>query len=72
MVLGELCGTKILNVICDWSYNRAYIDAFYTRFFAGGIKGLVEVNHFFDGRVIDGMTNGVGIISFIVDKVSNI
>ncbi|KAK4336590.1 hypothetical protein RND71_043919 [Anisodus tanguticus] len=59
---------KIINGIYDWSYNRAYIDAFYTRFFVGGIRGLAEFTHFFDRRVIDGMTNGVGVISFIVGE----
>jgi NAD(P)H-quinone oxidoreductase subunit 5 len=59
---------KILNGIYDWSYNRAYIDAFYTRFFVGGIRGLAEFTHFVDRRVIDGMTNGVGVISFIVGE----
>lgn len=59
---------KIINGIYDWSYNRAYIDAFYTRFLVGGIRGLAEFTHFFDRRVIDGMTNGVGVISFIVGE----
>ncbi|CAN4095336.1 unnamed protein product [Withania somnifera] len=59
---------KIINGIYDWSYNRAYIDAFYTRFFVGGIRGLAEFTHFFDRRIIDGMTNGVGVISFIVGE----
>ncbi|KAG5586139.1 hypothetical protein H5410_046573 [Solanum commersonii] len=59
---------KILNGIYDWSYNRAYIDAFYTRLFVGGIRGLAEFTHFFYRQVIDGMTNGVGVISFIVGE----
>ncbi|CAN4101528.1 unnamed protein product [Withania somnifera] len=64
----EILWDKIINGINDWSYNRAYIDAFYTRFFVGGIRGLAEFTHFFDRRIIDGMTNGVGVISFIVGE----
>nr|YP_009333712.1 NADH dehydrogenase subunit 5 [Murraya koenigii]AOZ20666.1 NADH dehydrogenase subunit 5 [Murraya koenigii] len=59
---------KILNFLYDWSYNRAYIDAFYTRSLTEGIRGLSELTHFFDRRVIDGITNGVGITSFFVGE----
>nr|YP_010211144.1 NADH-plastoquinone oxidoreductase subunit 5 [Paraboea peltifolia]UBD09028.1 NADH-plastoquinone oxidoreductase subunit 5 [Paraboea peltifolia] len=60
------CSDKIINVIYDWSYNRAYIDTFYTTSFTGAIRGLTQLTHFFDKRVIDGITNGVGVISFFV------
>nr|YP_009333968.1 NADH dehydrogenase subunit 5 [Glycosmis pentaphylla]AOZ20921.1 NADH dehydrogenase subunit 5 [Glycosmis pentaphylla]BEV76684.1 NADH dehydrogenase subunit F [Glycosmis pentaphylla] len=60
---------KILNFLYDWSYNRAYIDAFYTRYLTEGIRGLAELTHLFDRRVIDGITNGVGITSFFVGEV---
>nr|YP_010223669.1 NdhF [Zanthoxylum esquirolii]QQO79965.1 NdhF [Zanthoxylum bungeanum]QQO80052.1 NdhF [Zanthoxylum bungeanum]UCL27827.1 NdhF [Zanthoxylum esquirolii] len=59
---------KILNFLYDWSYNRAYIDAFYTRSLTEGIRGLAELTHWFDRRVIDGITNGVGITSFFVGE----
>nr|AWI71560.1 NADH dehydrogenase subunit 5 [Alstonia scholaris] len=59
---------KIINGIYGWSYNRAYIDSFYTRFLTGGIRGLAELTRFFDRRVIDGITNGVGLISFFVGE----
>nr|AVY03204.1 NADH-plastoquinone oxidoreductase subunit 5 [Camellia nitidissima] len=59
---------KIINVIYDWSYNRGYIDAFYTTSLTRGIRGLVELTHFFDRRVIDGITNGVGVMSFFVGE----
>nr|APB94670.1 NADH dehydrogenase subunit 5 [Daucus rouyi] len=59
---------KIINGIYDWSYNRGYIDAFYARFFIGGIRGLAKLTSFFDRRVIDGITNGVGILSFFVGE----
>nr|WAN84031.1 NADH-plastoquinone oxidoreductase subunit 5 [Buddleja alternifolia] len=59
---------KILNVLYDWSYNRAYIDAFYTTSFTGAIRGVAQLTHFFDRRVIDGITNGVGVMSFFVGE----
>nr|AVY03216.1 NADH-plastoquinone oxidoreductase subunit 5 [Camellia nitidissima] len=59
---------KIINVIYDWSYNRGYIDAFYTTSLTGGIRGLAELTHFFDRRVIDGITNGIGVMSFFVGE----
>nr|YP_009484070.1 NADH dehydrogenase subunit 5 [Lancea tibetica]ATN95900.1 NADH dehydrogenase subunit 5 [Lancea tibetica] len=59
---------KILNALYDWSYNRAYIDAFYTTSFVGAIRGLSKLTDFFDRRVIDGITNGVGVMSFFVGE----
>nr|YP_010265357.1 NADH-plastoquinone oxidoreductase subunit 5 [Dialyceras coriaceum]UIR97868.1 NADH-plastoquinone oxidoreductase subunit 5 [Dialyceras coriaceum] len=59
---------KIINLIYDWSYNRGYIDAFYAISLTEGIRGLTELTHFFDRRVIDGITNGVGITSFFVGE----
>nr|YP_009668863.1 NADH dehydrogenase subunit F [Callisthene erythroclada]QCW93862.1 NADH dehydrogenase subunit F [Callisthene erythroclada] len=55
---------KIINVVYDWSYNRGYIDAFYKISLTRGIRGLAELAHFFDRRVIDGITNGLGLTSF--------
>nr|YP_010216637.1 NADH-plastoquinone oxidoreductase subunit 5 [Stachyurus chinensis]UBS93718.1 NADH-plastoquinone oxidoreductase subunit 5 [Stachyurus chinensis] len=59
---------KIINVIYDWSYNRGYIDTFYTRSLTEGIRVLAELTHFFDRRIIDGITNGIGITSFFVGE----
>nr|QGT33506.1 NADH-plastoquinone oxidoreductase subunit 5 [Chamaesium delavayi] len=59
---------KIINGIYDWSYNRGYIDAFYVRFFTVGIRELAKLTSFFDRRVIDGITNGVGVLSFFVGE----
>nr|AVK39621.1 NADH dehydrogenase subunit 5 [Hancornia speciosa] len=59
---------KIINGIYGWSYNRAYIDSFYTRFLTRATRGLAELTHFFDRRVIDAITNGVGLISFFVGE----
>nr|YP_010126859.1 NADH dehydrogenase subunit 5 [Clerodendrum japonicum]QPO06334.1 NADH dehydrogenase subunit 5 [Clerodendrum japonicum] len=59
---------KIINALHDWSYNRAYIDAFYTTLFTGWIRELTQLTHFFDRRIIDGVTNGVGVMSFFVGE----
>nr|YP_740249.1 NADH dehydrogenase subunit 5 [Liriodendron tulipifera]Q0G9H2.1 RecName: Full=NAD(P)H-quinone oxidoreductase subunit 5, chloroplastic; AltName: Full=NAD(P)H dehydrogenase subunit 5; AltName: Full=NADH-plastoquinone oxidoreductase subunit 5 [Liriodendron tulipifera]ABI32556.1 NADH-plastoquinone oxidoreductase subunit 5 [Liriodendron tulipifera]QCP68338.1 NADH dehydrogenase subunit 5 [Liriodendron tulipifera]QJU02688.1 NADH-plastoquinone oxidoreductase subunit 5 [Liriodendron tulipifera]UOU950 len=59
---------RIINVIYNWSYNRGYIDVFYATFLTKGIRGLAELTNFFDRRVIDGITNGVGIASFFVGE----
>ncbi|KAL9990131.1 NAD(P)H-quinone oxidoreductase subunit 5 [Helianthus debilis subsp. tardiflorus] len=60
---------KIKNAIYDWSYNRGYIDAFYGTFFTAGVRKLAEFTHFFDRRIIDGIPNGVGFMSFFVAEV---
>nr|AIJ03459.1 NADH dehydrogenase subunit 5 [Gamocarpha caespitosa] len=60
---------KIKNGIYAWSYNRGYIDAFYATFLTVGMRKLAEFAHFFDRRVIDGIPNGVGLMSFFVAKV---
>nr|UOU84011.1 NADH dehydrogenase subunit F [Gaultheria griffithiana] len=64
----RLFGDKIKSVIYNWSYNCGYIDAFYTLFLTGGIRVLTEVTHFFDRRLIDGITNGMGVISFFLGE----
>nr|YP_009735963.1 NADH-plastoquinone oxidoreductase subunit 5 [Carya hunanensis]YP_010511074.1 NADH dehydrogenase subunit 5 [Carya dabieshanensis]QBG40522.1 NADH-plastoquinone oxidoreductase subunit 5 [Carya kweichowensis]QBG40700.1 NADH-plastoquinone oxidoreductase subunit 5 [Carya hunanensis]QOP39875.1 NADH dehydrogenase subunit 5 [Carya hunanensis]UQJ77786.1 NADH dehydrogenase subunit 5 [Carya dabieshanensis]UQJ78745.1 NADH dehydrogenase subunit 5 [Carya hunanensis] len=59
---------KIINVIYDWSYNRGYIDVFYAISLNKGIRGLAQLTDFFDKRVIEGITNRVGITSFFVGE----
>nr|YP_009635219.1 NADH dehydrogenase subunit 5 [Chionanthus brassii]QBS50272.1 NADH dehydrogenase subunit 5 [Chionanthus brassii]QBS50361.1 NADH dehydrogenase subunit 5 [Chionanthus brassii] len=59
---------KMLNGLYNWSYNRAYIDTFYTTSLTGAVRGLAQLTHFFDRRVIDGITNGVGVMSFFVGE----
>nr|YP_009659202.1 NADH-plastoquinone oxidoreductase subunit 5 [Antiaris toxicaria]QCQ82420.1 NADH-plastoquinone oxidoreductase subunit 5 [Antiaris toxicaria] len=59
---------KIINVTYNWSYNRGYIDFFYATFLIQGIRILSKLIHFFDRQVIDGITNGVGILSFFVGE----
>lgn len=67
-VPNKIIWEKIINVIYDWSYNRGYIDAFYEISLTNGIRGLAQLTYFFDRRVIDGITNGVGITSFFVGE----
>nr|YP_010146542.1 NADH-plastoquinone oxidoreductase subunit 5 [Ziziphus attopensis]QQO99514.1 NADH-plastoquinone oxidoreductase subunit 5 [Ziziphus attopensis] len=64
----KILGEKLLNGIYDWSYNRGYIDVFYAICLTKGIRRLVQLTHFFDKRIIDGITNGVGITSFVVGE----
>uniref|UniRef100_UPI0030FF21B2 NADH dehydrogenase subunit 5 n=1 Tax=Manekia incurva TaxID=1072615 RepID=UPI0030FF21B2 len=59
---------RIINVIYNWSYNRGYIDAFYTLYLTRNIRKLSELTHSFDRRLVDGMTNGVGVASFFVGE----
>nr|YP_010419841.1 NADH-plastoquinone oxidoreductase subunit 5 [Leucosyke puya]USG53542.1 NADH-plastoquinone oxidoreductase subunit 5 [Leucosyke puya] len=59
---------KIISVIYAWSYNRGYIDFFYITFLTQGIRLFYEVINFFDRRIIDGITNGLGIASFFVGE----
>ena len=59
---------KIINVIYNWSYSRGYIDTFYGLSFIGVIRKLVELIHFFDKRIVDGITNGVGVTNFFVGE----
>ncbi|YP_009942976.1 NADH-plastoquinone oxidoreductase subunit 5 (chloroplast) [Tasmannia lanceolata] len=59
---------QIINGIYNWSYNRGYIDLFYAISLTQGIRGLAKLTHFFDRRIIDGITNGVGLASFFVGE----
>nr|UNZ11425.1 NdhF [Hippophae rhamnoides subsp. turkestanica] len=64
----QILRDKIINVIYNWSYYRGYIDSFYAIFLIKGIRVLAELSNFFDRRIIDGITNGVGISSFFVGE----
>nr|AEX96620.1 NADH-plastoquinone oxidoreductase subunit 5 [Eriospermum cervicorne] len=59
---------QVKNVIYNWSYNRGYIDIFYTRIFTIGIRRLSERIQFLDRHIIDGITNGVGVASFFIGE----
>ena len=57
---------KIINRVYNWSYNRGYIDIFYAKILIAGIRGLADFTYFFDKKVIEGIVNGIGVISFFV------
>nr|QVV41434.1 NADH-plastoquinone oxidoreductase subunit 5 [Bridelia tomentosa] len=60
---------KIIAVIYYWSYNRGHIDAFYEIYLIKGIRRLAEFILFFDRRVIDGITNGIGVFCFFIGEL---
>nr|YP_009405194.1 NADH dehydrogenase subunit 5 [Lobelia muscoides]ASA37269.1 NADH dehydrogenase subunit 5 [Lobelia muscoides] len=59
---------KIKNGIYAWSHNRGYIDAFYATYLTGTMRRVSEFTHFFDRQVVDGIINGVGLMSFFVGE----
>nr|YP_009864625.1 NADH-plastoquinone oxidoreductase chain 5 [Smilax nipponica]QKE32620.1 NADH-plastoquinone oxidoreductase chain 5 [Smilax nipponica] len=59
---------QIKNMVYNWSYNRGYIDIFYIRVFLMSIRGLSELIQFFDRRIIDGITNGLGVASLFIGE----
>nr|YP_009583475.1 NADH-plastoquinone oxidoreductase subunit 5 [Eriachne major]QBL04181.1 NADH-plastoquinone oxidoreductase subunit 5 [Eriachne major]QBL04264.1 NADH-plastoquinone oxidoreductase subunit 5 [Eriachne major]QBL04679.1 NADH-plastoquinone oxidoreductase subunit 5 [Eriachne nodosa] len=59
---------QVKKKIYSWSYNRGYIDVFYTKVFILGIRGLAELTLFFDKGVIDGIINGVGLVGFCIGE----
>nr|YP_001123077.1 NADH dehydrogenase subunit 5 [Aethionema grandiflorum]A4QJP7.1 RecName: Full=NAD(P)H-quinone oxidoreductase subunit 5, chloroplastic; AltName: Full=NAD(P)H dehydrogenase subunit 5; AltName: Full=NADH-plastoquinone oxidoreductase subunit 5 [Aethionema grandiflorum]BAF49902.1 NADH dehydrogenase ND5 [Aethionema grandiflorum] len=62
------CWEKLINCVYNWSYNRGYIDTFYKKSLTESIRRLAKQINFFDKRIIDGITNGVGITSFFVGE----
>nr|YP_010463739.1 NADH-plastoquinone oxidoreductase subunit 5 [Sedum bulbiferum]UUL70651.1 NADH-plastoquinone oxidoreductase subunit 5 [Sedum bulbiferum] len=61
-------GEKIIYMIYNWSYNRGYIDYFYKASLTTSIRGLAQFVHFFDSRIVDGITNGIGVLSFFIGE----
>nr|YP_009334451.1 NADH-plastoquinone oxidoreductase subunit 5 [Albuca kirkii]APO11261.1 NADH-plastoquinone oxidoreductase subunit 5 [Albuca kirkii] len=59
---------RVKNVIYNWSYNRGYIDTFYTIIFTVSIRRLAELIQFFDRHIIDAIINGVGVASFFIGE----
>ncbi|KAJ4844815.1 hypothetical protein Tsubulata_051331 [Turnera subulata] len=56
-------------MIYDWSYNRGCIDTFYALSLNENIiKGLVKLTLFFYRRIIDGITNTIGLLSFFLGE----
>nr|QGT34403.1 NADH-plastoquinone oxidoreductase subunit 5 [Utricularia amethystina] len=61
---------KFLNILYEWAYNRAYIDAFYRSAFISPIRGLSQLIDFFDKQVIDGIPNGIGLSNLFAGEVT--
>nr|YP_010273739.1 NADH-plastoquinone oxidoreductase subunit 5 [Dinetus racemosus]UKO32147.1 NADH-plastoquinone oxidoreductase subunit 5 [Dinetus racemosus] len=59
---------KIVTVIYDWSYSRAYIDTFYNTLIVCRVRRLAQFIHFFDFRIIETKANGVGFVSFLAGE----
>uniref|UniRef100_UPI00315D7EE0 NADH-plastoquinone oxidoreductase subunit 5 n=1 Tax=Plantago cornuti TaxID=197799 RepID=UPI00315D7EE0 len=57
---------KIVYGFYNWSYNRAFIDVFYQKFCLSMIRRFSQSTRFFDTRVIDGLVNGVALVSFLI------
>nr|USG95813.1 NADH dehydrogenase subunit F [Girardinia suborbiculata subsp. suborbiculata]USG95898.1 NADH dehydrogenase subunit F [Girardinia suborbiculata subsp. suborbiculata]USG95982.1 NADH-plastoquinone oxidoreductase subunit 5 [Girardinia suborbiculata subsp. suborbiculata] len=64
----QILADKTIYVIYAWSYNRGYIDFFYITLLTQGIRFFAEVMTFFDRRIMDGITNGLGIAGFLVGE----
>nr|WOC91211.1 NADH-plastoquinone oxidoreductase subunit F [Utricularia flaccida] len=60
---------KILSVLYEWAYNRGYIDTFYTAFLISPIRVLSQLIQCFDKKIIDGITNGIGISNLFLGEV---
>nr|YP_010167867.1 NADH-plastoquinone oxidoreductase subunit 5 [Allium cernuum]QRZ01059.1 NADH-plastoquinone oxidoreductase subunit 5 [Allium cernuum] len=58
----------IKNVIYNWSYNRGYMDIFYTKIFTGNVRELAKLAQFFDRHIIDRIINGIGVVSFFIGE----
>nr|YP_010694074.1 NdhF [Impatiens conchibracteata]WCD66767.1 NdhF [Impatiens conchibracteata] len=59
---------NLINLIYNWSDNCGYIDVFYAISLMGSLRRLAELTYFFDRRIIDVVTNGVGLMSFFVGE----
>nr|WDY86059.1 NdhF [Polygala vulgaris] len=67
-VFNNIMKEKMTNRIYDWSYNRGYMDAFIEIALNKNIKRLAKINNILDRRIVDGITNGVGITSFFMGE----
>nr|YP_010156168.1 NADH-plastoquinone oxidoreductase subunit 5 [Pilea cavaleriei]QQY85731.1 NADH-plastoquinone oxidoreductase subunit 5 [Pilea cavaleriei] len=64
----KFVGEIILYGVYAWASNRGYFDFFYKAFLTHVIRFFAEVCNFFDRRIIDGIANGFGIVSFLVGE----
>lgn len=59
---------KIVFVIYDWAYNRAYIDTFYKNFFVCQVRRFSQIIRCFDLKIIDQIFNCFAFLSFIASE----
>nr|BDR61867.1 NADH-plastoquinone oxidoreductase subunit 5 [Hewittia malabarica] len=59
---------KIVFVIYDWAYNRAYIDTFYNNFFVSQVRTFSQIIRSFDLKIIDQIFNCFAFFSFIASE----
>nr|BDR63030.1 NADH-plastoquinone oxidoreductase subunit 5 [Operculina turpethum] len=59
---------KIVFVIYDWAYNRAYIDTFYNNFFVSQVRRFSQIIRSFDLKIIDQIFNCFAFFSFIASE----
>nr|BBF90982.1 NADH-plastoquinone oxidoreductase subunit 5 [Lepidothamnus intermedius] len=59
---------QMINLIYNWSYHRAYIDKYYDIILTRGIRRLAESSQSFDQWAIDGIPNGVGVITLFIGE----
>nr|WAL06674.1 NADH-plastoquinone oxidoreductase subunit 5 [Pilea sinocrassifolia] len=64
----KFVGEIILYGVYAWASNRGYFYFIYKAFLTHVIRFFAEVCNFFDRRIIDGITNGFGIVSFLVGE----
>nr|QYB22052.1 NADH-plastoquinone oxidoreductase subunit 5 [Pherosphaera fitzgeraldii]BBF91066.1 NADH-plastoquinone oxidoreductase subunit 5 [Pherosphaera fitzgeraldii] len=64
----KMISDQLINIIYNWSYHRAYIDQYYDIILTRGIRRLAESSQSIDQWAIDGIPNGVGIITLFVGE----
>nr|WMV01895.1 NADH-plastoquinone oxidoreductase subunit 5 [Terniopsis filiformis] len=60
---------KVLTFLYNWSFNRGYIDTFYTLVISENLRRSAQLIHIFDKKIIDGFINGIGIGFFFSGEV---
>nr|WMV00808.1 NADH-plastoquinone oxidoreductase subunit 5 [Terniopsis yongtaiensis]WMV00962.1 NADH-plastoquinone oxidoreductase subunit 5 [Terniopsis yongtaiensis] len=60
---------KLLTFLYNWSFNRGYIDTFYTLFVTKTLRQSAEFIFIFDKNLVDGFINALGIGFFFMGEV---
>nr|QWW92151.1 NADH dehydrogenase subunit 5 [Spruceanthus planifolius] len=64
-----LSSNSVFVSMYNWSYYRGYIDHFYYLIFVKGIRFIATYLFFIDQWFIDGIVNGIGILSFFGGEI---